>query len=90
MWKEFYRHWRDSSASSRFLIEFPYVLELGMSSQGLPLLPFHAAETSENRILVIKPCNNMYNRLLQLRQVDSGTNRGVVLTGQPGTGLYYD
>ena len=50
-------------------------------------LPFHAAETSENRILIIKSCNNMYNRLLQLRQVDSGTNRGVVLTGQPGTGV---
>ena len=57
-----------------------------MSPLGIPLLPFRATQTSKNRILVIKSYNDMYNRILQLREVDLGTRRGVVLTGQPGTG----
>ena len=85
LWQEFCQRWRNSPASSRFLEGFPYVLELGMN-QGSPLLPFHASTTSKNRILVVKSYDDMYNRILQLRQVDSGAKRGVVLTGQPGTG----
>jgi len=59
-----------------------------MSPEGLPLLPFHGASTSQNRILVIKLYNDIFNRLLHLRQFDSGANRGAVLTGQPGTGTF--
>ena len=77
MWQKFCQHWLESSASFRFLKEFPYVLELG-TEDDLPLLPFHAAKTSENQILVTKSYNDMYNRLLRLRQADDGANGGVV------------
>jgi len=59
-----------------------------MSPEGLSLLPFLGASTSQNRILVIKPYNDTFNRLLSLRQFDHGANRGAVLTGQPGTGTF--
>jgi len=57
-----------------------------MNEKGKPLLPFRPDDTSENRILVTKSYDDTFHRLLNLRQRDRGKRRGVVLTGQPGTG----
>jgi len=86
-WQKFYEHWRDSSTSLKLLDKFPYVLELGVDQNGRTLLPFHGGDTSGNRILVTESYNNIFHRLLDLRQRDKGKNRGAVLTGQPGTGV---
>ena len=86
MWQQFYDRWRNSSTRPAFSKKFPYVLELGADSKGEPLLPFYSGGTTGNRILVTKSYDDMRDRLLQLRQYDLGNKRGVVLTGQPGTG----
>ena len=85
-WQEFYDHWRNSPTGPLSSEEFPYVLDLGVDSQGTPLLPFYSHRTTGNRILVTKSYNDMLHRLLRLRKRDRGNRKGVVLTGQPGTG----
>jgi len=85
-WQEFYDLWRDSSTRPTFSEKFPYVLELGVGSAGVPLLPFNHNGTTENRILVTKSYNDMLHRLLRLRKRDQGHKKGVVFTGQPGVG----
>jgi len=34
MWQQFYKRWRDSSTSSKFINTFPYMLELGVDPEG--------------------------------------------------------
>jgi len=55
-WQQFYKHWRDSSTSSKLLNAFPYMLELGVDPEGKPLLSFRIGNTSGNQILVTKSC----------------------------------
>ena len=86
MWQEFYDLWRNSSTRPTFSERFPYVLELGASSKGVPFLPFYPERTTGNRVLVTKSYDDMLHRLLRLRKRDKGHKQGVVLTGQPGTG----
>jgi len=86
LWQQFYERWRDSSTSSEFHDKFPYVLKLGMDPEGNSPLPFHNEDTSENRILVTKSYNDMFYRLLRLREDDLGKSKGAVITGQPGIG----
>jgi len=81
-------HWRDSLTSSKPLNKFPYVLGLGVDELDSPLLSFHGRDTSGGRVLVTESYNNIFNRLLHIRQHDSGKRRGVVLIGQPGTGEF--
>jgi len=84
--QQFYEHWRESSTGSNFLNTFPYKLSLGMDSGGVSHLPLHTYSTSENRILVTRSYENMFHRVLHLRNDDKGSAKGVVLTGQPGIG----
>ena len=85
-WQGFCDHWRNSPTGPLFSENFPYVLDLGVNSEGVPLLPFYSDRTARNRILVTKSYNDMLHRLLRLRKHDQGDRRGAVLTGQPGTG----
>jgi len=62
------------------------MLELGVNPKGNPLLPFHGGDTFKNRILVTKSYENMFYRLLRLREEDKGDAKGAVITGQPGVG----
>lgn len=86
--QNFYERWRDSSNSSKFLDSFPYKLELGVDDLGRSLLPFNntLSATAGSVILVTKAYDYIFHRLLHLRQQDTGYEKGVVLTGQPGTG----
>jgi len=85
-YQDFYNHWVDKSAGSRFSDKFPYELSLGVNSQNKPLLPFRLSGTSGG-ILVTRSFGNTFDRILALRMEDThGRRRGVVLTGQPGTG----
>jgi len=85
-YQQFYEHWSDNSASSKFLKKFPYKLSLGVDSRGIPLLPFRSRSTSRNQIVVTKAYDKIFDRLMALREEDKGTAKGAVLTGQPGTG----
>ena len=86
-YQDFYKHWRNNpTRSEEFLRKFPYQLSLGMDSDGRSLLPFHSKMTSEGKIVVTKSYDNMRLRLLCLRQEDEGSNKGAVITGQPGSG----
>src|SRR5258707_2590585 len=85
-YQQFYDHWRDRSSGSNFLDQFPYKLSLGVDELGASLLPFGAGSTWDNRILVTRSYDDMYHRLLLLRQNDEGDAKGAVLTGQPGIG----
>ena len=85
-YQQFYDRWRDRSSGSNFLDQFPYKLSLGVDELGASLLPFGAGSTWENRILVTRSYDDMYHRLLLLRQNDEGDAKGAVLTGQPGIG----
>jgi len=76
--------WRDSSTSSHPPEPLPYVLELGVDQGGKP---FRAGNTSGDRILITKSYEDMFYRLLHIRQYDKGGGRGAVLTGQPGIGV---
>jgi len=69
---------------------FPYVLELGVRQGGKPPLPFCAGDTSGDKISITKSYDDMFYRLLQIRQHDEGENRGAVLTGQPSIGAPHD
>jgi len=90
VWQQFYERWRDGPKDFKFDDKpddrFPYVLDLGVDPEGNSLLPFHDGDTSGNRILVTKSYENMFYRLLSLRQEDKGNARGAVITGQPGVG----
>jgi hypothetical protein len=87
-WQQFYEHWHNSFASSKFRNSFLYISELGVNPEGKSLLPFNADDTSEGRIVITESYNDMFRRILYLRKVDKGNARGVVLTGQPGTGAF--
>jgi len=78
--QKFYDHWRTTPTDFDSHVEFPYKLPLGAG------MPFNPGTTSENQILVTKSYNNIFHRILRLRENFLGTNKGVVLTGQPGVG----
>ena len=80
---QFYQHWR-SKSSSEFPKKFPYVLELGADERGRSFVPFRPYDTTKGQILVIKSYENIFQRVLRLRE--EGVHRGIVLCGQPGTG----
>jgi hypothetical protein len=84
--QQFYEHWRESSSSSKFSNTFPYKLSLRMDSRGRSLMPFSPNTTSGDQILVTKSYDDMFHRLLLLRNGDVGADRGAVLTGQSGIG----
>ena len=85
-YQDFYDHWLDKTAGSRFSDTFPYNLSLGVDSRNEPLLPFRPRGTSGG-ILVTKTFGDMFDRILSLRMSDTnGSSSGVVLTGQPGSG----
>ena len=86
-YQRFYERWRESSSSSRFINTFPYKLPLGMDPIGTALVPFGPLATSGAQILITKAYDNMFHRILCLRAIDNGTNRGAVITGQPGVGV---
>ena len=83
---DFYEHWRESSTRSKFLDEFPYKLSLGVDEDGKPLLPYRSNETSGGQILVTQSYEDLFNRILHLRETNMGSAGGIVLTGQPGSG----
>ena len=86
-WQQFYKRWRDSSVGSKFDDQFPYTLELGVDPEGNSLPPLHDGDTSKNRILVTKSYEDMFYRLLRLRNKNNIANTGgAVITGQPGVG----
>ena len=70
----------------RFSDKFPYKLSLGQDENKAPLLPFRSASMSGDQIVVTESYVHMLHRILRLRSLDKGSNRGVVVTGQPGTG----
>jgi hypothetical protein len=86
-WHQFYEHWRDDSANSKFRTEFPYILEFGVGPKHHSHLRFHVDDTLGGRIVVTKAYDDMFHRLLLLRHRDAGSNIGAVLTGQPGIGV---
>jgi hypothetical protein len=80
----FYQHWRPESSFYKFRKEFPYTLELGADEHGESFIPFRPFDTTKGQILVIKSYEDIFQRILRLRE--QGLNRGIVLSGQPGTG----
>jgi len=86
-YQQFYDEWRKEGASSKFLNEFPYPLELGVDTLGRSFLPFQDGFTSEGKMVVTEAYDYMFHRLLGLRKRDKGTHRGAILTGQPGIGV---
>ena len=82
--KKFYNHWLKSTAASNFSNSFPYELSLEMIDE--PPAPFCVCGTPEPKILVTESYENMFCRLLHLREDYYGCSTGAVLTGQPGTG----
>ncbi|KAF9779871.1 hypothetical protein BJ322DRAFT_1086969 [Thelephora terrestris] len=82
----FYQQWLAQSSRSKLFKTAPYELSLGADEHGTPLLPFHASDTSQGKILVTKSYEDTFIRILNLRESDLGQARGVVFTGQPGTG----
>ena len=83
-YQKFYEKWDDVSSRSKFRDTFPYRLSLGADQRGGPLPPFRKDSTLGGDILVIKSYDDMFHRLLRLRNEYSG--RGAVITGQPGIG----
>ena len=81
--KGFYDRWLESSAVSKFIDTFPYKLSLGMD-RSLGVLLDHY--TVGAQIIVTKSYENIYRRLLRLRENDVARPTGAVITGQPGTG----
>jgi hypothetical protein len=51
------------------------------------ILPFSPDGTLGNRILITESYEDLYLRILRLREVDEGDDKGAVITGQPGTGV---
>ena len=60
------------------------MLELGADENDESFIPFHAEDTREGRILVVKSYEDIFQRILRLR--NGRGSRGIVLCGQPGTG----
>ena len=85
-YQEFYNKWRGVGSSSEFHNEFPYQLSLGQDACNKPLLPFRSDVPIGHRLLVTKPYNDLFHRILEKRRMDKGVTRGVVVTGQPGVG----
>ena len=85
--QRFYEHWRYDSTRPKFSDKFPYTLSLGTDSRGAPLMPFNLNATLGAQILITKAYDDMFHRILDFRATDTGSNRGVVLTGQPGIGV---
>ncbi|KAF9779833.1 hypothetical protein BJ322DRAFT_344792 [Thelephora terrestris] len=83
-YQQFYEHWRSSSPGSSFPKKYPYELSLGVDKDGRSLLHFRDVGASESGILVTKSYEDIYQRILRLRE--ETFLHGVVLTGQPGTG----
>ena len=83
-YQKFYEKWDDESSSSKFRKEFPYELSLGTDQYGRSLLPFRDGSISGDKIVVTKSYDDMFHRLLRLRNKPYG--RGAVITGQPGIG----
>ena len=81
--REFYDHWRNGASVARFSDKFPYELPLQL---GPFTAPFGITRTDNGTILIVKSYEDIFHRLLFLRQEDEGDSRGVVITGQPGTG----
>ena len=85
-YQDFYEHWLKIPANTTFPDTFPYNLSLGKDTDGLSLLPFDRESTSGDEILITRAYDSTFHRLLRLRKDDTGKERGVVLTGQPGIG----
>ena len=91
-YQKFSEHWDKRSSHSEFLKKkFPYELSLGArepppgaDSKDVPLLPFRNERMSGDNILVTKSYDDMFHRLVRLRNEYYG--RGAVITGQPGIG----
>ena len=83
-YQKFYEKRDGVSSRSEFEKPIPYDLSLGMDQHGKPLLPFRYSGISGAKILVTKSYDDMFHRILGLR--NDIRERGVVLTGQPGTG----
>ena len=91
-YQQFYKKWDKKSSHSEFLeTKFPYELSLGAHEpppgadlKGLPLLPFRSEIMSGDKIVVTKSYDDMFHRLVDLRNKTYG--RGAVITGQPGIG----
>ena len=83
-------HWRnkDFKFDDKPDDQFPYVLQLGVNSDGDSLLPFRSGDTFRGQILVTKSYEKMFYRLLRLRRNDEGKTKGAVITGQPGVGAF--
>ena len=84
-YQQFYEYWRENT-NLEYGDTFPYKLSLGVDPTGTSLLPFRPNETLGGLVLVTKPYDDMFHRLLYLRGGDMGTTRGAVVTGQPGIG----
>ena len=83
-YQKFYEKWDDKSSSSNFSEQYPYELSLGMDKYGESLLPFRDGSILGDKILVTKSYDDMFQRILCLRNENCG--RGAVITGQPGIG----
>lgn len=83
--QEFYAKWRGATLPDH--TSLPYEIEVGLHEDGTPLLPFHAHDTAETRILITKTYEDIFHRLLDLRRVGK-SSMGAVITGQPGTGTF--
>jgi len=75
----FYKLWRDPATRPAFDTNFPYKLWIG---EGPTISP------AGKPILITESYDNMFRRLLSLRDKDltEGGSKGVVITGQPGIG----
>ena len=83
-YQQFYKYWKDHFADHDYSnSKFPYSLSLGKDGT---YLPFRLDSTSGGRILVTKSYDDMFHRLLRLRESDKGDKKGAVVTGQPGIG----
>ena len=77
--RKLYNHWRTSSHTFSSSGPFPYKLQLGSEP------PLHPYSISDGQIVVTKSYDEMYYRLLALRE-NRGPGSGAVITGQPGIG----
>lgn len=84
--REFNQYWRDDSNSSKFLDNFPYLLPLGVGEGNDLDLPYFLSIKTRDQILVTEAYDRLFHHLLLLRTRDRGSQRGAVITGQPGVG----
>ena len=89
-YQTFYEGWYNRSQRSQepnFPNTLPYVISLREDDNTSPL-PFDSHKQLGNHILVTKSYDDMFHRILRLRLADIGADVGVVLTGQPGIGVF--